>query len=232
MSKGIFSYLAFLADIKTDIHNNTGGMVDQIGQRDESYPLDDTANAGLNGRLVRVAQNLTRIYNVVAGWTSRAPLPTQTPGAVNTELRAGKLFIARVPIAAVAGKFASAQLYNPVGSGKVLTLINGAVYSSTAAIQQCYKKDTTLATEVVGVVAAAKIGGGGTVAKIYKEDLAAVGAPTEFFGYVASVASQPGSVMLSSSMMIDIPEGHGVVSEIMTANLTCAFTFFFTERDA
>lgn len=110
-----------------------------MGSRTEAAPASDTASSGLNGRLQRIAQNITSLLAIVQGnvntgalITLAAAAPTTTNSADQTNAN-GRGVQVTVDITAIATQTVTVNIQGKdTASGKYYTLLASSALASVA----------------------------------------------------------------------------------------------------
>ena len=157
--------------------------------------LDFTDNRITGEVAVQGTVNVAGEVSVISGELSRVD--------------AGEAFIASSSLTPTAGQVGGVQLWNPVGSGKIIYLNRVTAYSNTAASFFIGRYSQTALTTLGGAVNSKKLGtgSGGSLSEMRTQSQAS-GSGTIFGATSASAKNELAELIVTEP--IRIPEGYGV----------------------
>lgn len=162
--------------------------------------------------------------------SSSNPLPITSSAQMSSSSANfdGVMFTAFTVVTAVAAKYTSAQLYNPIGSGKTLLVYSATGYNvSTACLWYRSNPTTQLANSVLNITNN-KLGGANSIAQLRTDNLSTV--PDTTLPPVNVTQSLPaGAGLLYGAQFFAIPEGYSLQFTQATVNVGMGVTFVYAE---
>lgn len=146
------------------------------------------------------------------------PATSSTQGALS-----GNLVKVWITCPAVAAKFSSVQIFNPVGSGVNLLIIGLAGYNTSTSIKWYQHLTSNKLSTAGGYKSVMKTGTAAPPIEMYYQNLDSKTA-TNALGVTVSATTPPGGSLQTTGEIICITEGYGLHYEADVANIGLTLT--------
>ena len=163
------------------------------------------------------------------------PMPTKDEygSTTNDAIRRGLVYKASLTCPASSGNYSSAELYNPVGSGKVLLILAMNAFQNVATAGRYYRHivNTQLSNTQSDAILKTVSDQPNSVAVCQYQNIPTLTSNINQHG-VSSTATTPyGTALIASSEQVAIKAGSGLLFEFQNANTQINLTLIYFEFD-
>ena len=186
-----------------------------------------------NGKLVTVsASNPLPISN---GYNLSNPMPTKDEygSTTNGAIRDGLVYKASLTCPASSGNYSSAELYNPVGSGKVLLVLLAFGFQNVATAGRYYRHivSTQLSNTQSDAILKTVSGQPDSVAVCQYQNISALTSNSNQHGVSSTSTTPYGQSLFQTAEQVVIKEGSGLLFEFQNTNTQINLTLIYFELD-